>query len=229
MAIEDEKIRTWLSNLLSEMRIGGVWMPENAGVTYQKTEEKKLTLVRLVDTDECREYHERMRTIILDLGYKILDSEAELVPEHTNQMEVKMQESDMKRRIAQGWVDEDGTPLIDMNLDSTYPRFVQENEVLLDNGETIIVDVWEYPLYNPNTGKTLSITPDDYHLLVGDDIYMQYKNKIGYLIRALDRDEIERIDFETVNIGIADPFTKEKVPPWMFGTICEVIRSSKNL
>ena len=209
----------------ASMAVGAIWMPENAGITYQKKEGNTLALLRLVDTEGCRGNHERMKTIAWDLGYTIEDKDAELVPEPRSQMEAQMQELDMKRRIAQGWADEDGTLLVDMNLDAVYPRFVEDKEVLLDNGDTTTVEVWEYPLLNPNTEKVLSIDPDDYHLLKGDDRFMQYVNEAGQLMRALDRaGMIRAIDDGNLGVlvGTKDPNTGERVPPWMYGTYCEV-------
>lgn len=221
----DEGLRTWMKEHFASMAVGAIWMPENAGITYQKKEGNTLALLRLVDTEGCRGNHERMKTIAWDLGYTIEDKDAELVPEPQSQMEAQMQELDMKRRIAQGWADEDGTLLVDMNLDAVYPRFVEDKEVLLDNGDTTTVEVWEYPLLNPNTEKVLSIDPDDYHLLKGDDRFMQYVNEAGQLMRALDRaGMIRAIDDGNLGVlvGTKDPNTGERVPPWMYGTYCEV-------
>ena len=221
----DEGLRTWMKEHFASMAVGAIWMPENAGITYQKKEGNTLALLRLVDTEGCRGNHERMKTIAWDLGYTIEDKDAELVPEPRSQMEAQMQELDMKRRIAQGWADEDGTLLVDMNLDAVYPRFVEDKEVLLDNGDTTTVEVWEYPLLNPNTEKVLSIDPDDYHLLKGDDRFMQYVNEAGQLMRAMDRaGMIRAIDDGSLGVlvGTKDPNTGERVPPWMYGTYCEV-------
>ena len=222
----DEGLKRWMKEHFATMAIGAIWMPENAGVAYQKKEDKTLSLLRMVDTDGCRSNHDRMKTVAWDLGYTIEDSEAEVVPEPNNPMEAQMQELDMKRRIAQGWADKDGTLLIDMNLDAVYPRFAQDTEVLLDNGDTTTVEVWEYPLLNPNTEEVLSIDPDDYHLLMGDDRFMQYMNNKGELLKAMDRGEMIRAIDEGTNarlIGTTDPETGEKVPPWMYGTYCEVV------
>ena len=137
-----------------------------------------------------------------------------------------MQELDMKRWIAHGWADKDWTLLIDMNLDAVYPRFAQDTEVLLDNGDTTTVEVWEYSLLNPNTEEVLSIDPDDYHLLMGDDRFMQYMNESGELFIAMDRPRmIQSIDEgrDGVLVGTTDPHTGEKVPPWMYGTYCKVV------
>jgi len=222
----NEQMKTWMKEHFANMAESGIWMPENAGITYQKKDSKTLSLIRLVDSEGCRDNHERIKAVAWDLGYTVKDDEAEIVPEPRNQMEAHVQELDMKRKIAQGWADKDGTLLVDMNLDAVYPRFVEDREVLLDNGDTTSVEIWEYSLLNPNTEETLSIDPDDYHLLMGDDRFMQYMNEDGQLMSALGRPEmIQAIDEGNygVLVGTTDPHTGERVPPWMYGTYCKVI------
>lgn len=221
----DEGLRRWMSEHFATMVKGAIWMPENTGVTYQKGEGNTLSLVRMVDTEGCRSNHDRMKTLAWDLGYTITEDEVEIVPEPRNPMEAQMQELDMKRRIAQGWADKDGTLLVDMNIEAVYPKFSENTEILLDNGETTTVEVWAYPLLNPNTGEVLSIDPDDFHLLMGDDRFMQYVNEKGELYKAMDRGEMIRAIDEGIDarlVGTTDPATDEKVPPWMYGTYCKV-------
>jgi len=221
----NEQMKTWMKEHFANMAESGIWMPENAGITYQKKDSKTLSLIRLVDSEGCRDNHERIKAVAWDLGYTVKDDEAEIVPEPRNQMEAHVQELEMKRKIAQGWADKDGTLLVDMNLDAVYPRFVEDREVLLDNGDTTSVEIWEYSLLNPNTEETLSIDPDDYHLLMGDDRFMQYMNESGQLMSALGRPEmIQAIDEGNhgVLVGTTDPHTGERVPPWMYGTYCKV-------
>ena len=222
----NEEMKKWMREHFTNMAEGGIWMPENAGVTYQKKDSKTLTLLRVIDTEGCHDNHERIKAVAWDLGYNVEDKNAELVPEPQNHMEAQMQELDMKRRIAQGWADKDGTRLVDMNVDAVYPRFVEDREVLLDNGDTTSVEIWEYPLLNPNTGETLSIDPDDFHLLMGDDRFMQYMNERGELLTALNRAQmLQAIDEGNtgVLVGTTDPHTDERVPPWMYGTYCSVV------
>ena len=221
----DEGLKRWMSEHFATMAIGAIWMPENTGVTYQKKEGNSLSLIRMVDSEGCRSNHDRMKTVAWDLGYSIIEDEVEIVPEPRNPIEAQMQELDMKRRIAQGWADKDGTLLIDMNIDAVYPRFSQDTEILLDNGETTTVEVWEYPLLNPNTEEVLSIDPDDFHLLMGDDRFMQYVNEKGELYSAMDRGEMIRAIDDGIDarlVGTTDPVTGEKLPPWRYGTYCKV-------
>ena len=222
----NEEMKRWMREHFANMVEGGIWMPESAGVTYQKKDSKTLSLIRLVDSEGVRDNHERIKAVAWDLGYTVKDDEAEIVPEPSSQIEAQVQELEMKRKVAQGWADEDGTLLIDMNVDAVYPRFVEDREVLLDNGDTTSVEIWEYSLLNPNTEETLSIDPDDYCLLMGDDRFMQYMNENGELLIALSRAEMVKAIDEGDNgviIGTTDPHTGERVPPWMYGTYCAVV------
>ena len=222
----NEEMKRWMKEHFANMVEGGIWMPESAGVTYQKKDSKTLSLIRLVDSEGVRDNHERIKAVAWDLGYTIKDDEAEIVPRPSSQIEAQVQELEMKRKVAQGWADEDGTLLIDMNVDAVYPRLVEDREVLLDNGDTTSVEIWEYSLLNPNTEETLSIDPDDYCLLMGDDRFMQYMNENGELLIALSRAEMVKAIDEGDNgviIGTTDPHTGERVPPWMYGTYCAVV------
>ena len=222
----NEEMKRWMKEHFANMVEGGIWMPESAGVTYQKKDSKTLSLIRLVDSEGVRDNHERIKAVAWDLCYTIKDDEAEIVPRPSSQIEAQVQELEMKRKVAQGWADEDGTLLIDMNVDAVYPRLVEDREVLLDNGDTTSVEIWEYSLLNPNTEETLSIDPDDYCLLMGDDRFMQYMNENGELLIALSRAEMVKAIDEGDNgviIGTTDPHTGERVPPWMYGTYCAVV------
>jgi hypothetical protein len=89
----------------------------------------------------------------------------------------------MKREMAQQWADTDGTRLVDMDLENVWPEFVEDKEILLDNGDTTTMQIWAYKPLNPNTGEHLSIDPDDYHLLMGDEYFMRFR------LRSSKRDE----------------------------------------
>ena len=64
----------------ANMADGAIWMPENAGITYQKKDSKTLSLIRLVDSEGCRDNHERIKAVAWDLGYTVNDEDTEIVP-----------------------------------------------------------------------------------------------------------------------------------------------------
>ena len=72
-------------------------------------------------------------------------------------------------------------------------------------------------------GEKLSIDPDDYHLMAGDALFMRYKTAEGAIRQAMTRRQMMQMGDEGalgLLVGTKDPDTKEKVPPWMWGTYC---------
>tara|TARA_R100000656_G_scaffold29869_1_gene26170 strand:- start:570 stop:1316 length:747 start_codon:yes stop_codon:yes gene_type:complete len=239
MVNENEMIE-WAKKHFAEMSIGGIWMPEGSGLTYQKLEETrtgkgsaKWRLVRRIDNEQTLSNHEKMKVLMFDAGFICEDKDAEVIPEPRSMEEAQIQELQMKREIAQTWADTDGTLLIDMGLENVWPEYVEDREVMLDDGETTSVEIWAYRPTNPNTGEVVSIDPDDYHMLMGDQYFMRFcisHDDEGVQFRALSRQEmVEYIDAGNEGIGIGSKIkinfkhgvVEDKVPPWMWGTYCE--------
>ena len=232
---KDSELMKWAKKHFAEMKVGGVWMPEGSGLTYQKIDEKKWKLVRMVDNEQTKSNHDRMRVLMFDTGYIIEDEDAEVVPEPRTMEEAQIQEMQMKREIAQTWADSDGTLLIDMDLKNVWPEYIEDREIMLDNGDTTSVEIWAYRAINPNTGGVVSIDPDDYHMLMGDQYFMRFcisHDEERVQFRALSRQEmVEYIDAGNEGIGIGSKIkvhfkhgvVEDKVPPWMWGTYCEEI------
>jgi len=240
MVNENDMIE-WAKKHFAEMSIGGIWMPEGSGLTYQKLEEKKWRLVRRIDNEQTLSNHDKMKVLMFDAGFMMDDKDAEVIPEPRSMEEAQIQELQMKREIAQTWADTDGTLLIDMDLENVWAEYIEDKEVMLDNGETTSVEIWAYRPTNPNTGEVVSIDPDDYHMLMGDQYFMRFcvsnylqgmpMNDISTVqFRALSRQEmVEYIDAGNEGIGIGSKIKihfkhgviEDKVPPWMWGTYCE--------
>lgn len=230
---KDSELMKWAKKHFAEMKVGGVWMPEGSGLTYQKIDEKKWKLVRMVDNEQTKSNHDRMRVLMFDTGYIIEDEDAEVVPEPRTMEEAQIQEMQMKREIAQTWADSDGTLLIDMDLKNVWPEYIEDREIMLDNGDTTSVEIWAYRAINPNTGGIVSIDPDDYHMLMGDQYFMRFKSIVPrvagtdyHVYSALSRqDMVEFIDAGGQGEGIGSKLGDTidgKVPPWMWGTYCAV-------
>lgn len=240
MVNENEMIE-WAKKHFAEMSVGGIWMPEGSGLTYQKLEEKKWRLVRRIDNEQTLSNHEKMKVLMFDAGFMVDDKDAEVIPEPRSMEEAQIQELQMKREIAQTWADTDGTLLIDMDLENVWPEYVEDKEIMLDDGETKTVEIWAYRPTNPNTGEVVSIDPDDYHMLMGDQYFMRFVvpatisginlgEAVRVQFRALSRQEmVEHIDAGNEGIGIGSKIkinfkhgvVEDKVPPWMWGTYCE--------
>ena len=220
----DRRLIDWAVEHVAKLSVGGMWAPVGTGLVYVKTTEKTLLLRRMSDLPETLDNHERMKVLMFDAGVTIIEDEnTERVPAPQNQEEAMIQEVELKRMVAESWADTDGTLLIDMGLDNVYPSFIETAEVLLEDGETDSIEIWAYEVTNPNTGGRLPIDPDDYHILMGDMRFMQYRNSAGQVFRALTREQIiEYADTgrQHVIVGSKCPLTDERIPPWMFGTCC---------
>ena len=91
-----EEVVEWAKGFFAEMKIGGVWMPEGSGLTYQKEEKKKWKLVRRIDNEESLTNHEKMKVLMFDAGYIMSDTDAELIPEPRSTEEAYALEIQMK-------------------------------------------------------------------------------------------------------------------------------------
>ena len=195
-------------------------MPEGSGLSYVKMDDKKWRLKSMIDSDESRENHDRMKTLMWDVGIVIVDDEPSILPVPSSSEEAYMQEVHMKREVAQAWADKDGTLLVEMGLENVFAEYVEDKEVLLESGDTHNVEIWAYKPTNPNTGEQLSIDPDDYHLLMGDKYFMRFKHE-DVVYSALSRQEmVESIDAGETGEGVGSKIGDTKVPPWMWGTYC---------
>ena len=228
----NKELSEWAKNHFKEMNVDGVWMPEGSGLTYRKENEKSWTLVQMIDNDETRVNHERMKVLMWDVGITIHDGEHETIPQPQNEMEAHMMDVQMKRRLAQSWADKDGTLLTDMDLENVFPEYVEDKEILLEDGNTTSIEIWAYKVYNPNTGKYISIDPDDYHLLMGDAMFMRFKWG-DHVFNAVSREDLVTLIDEGESalflVGSKRGFyygsktfaENGKIPPWLWGTVCK--------
>ena len=220
----------WAKGHFSQMNVGGLWMPEGSGLTYVKESDSKWRLQSILDSDEVRENHDRMKTLMWDVGVTVIDDSPAILPPPRSEEEAYLQEVTMKRDIAQSWADKDGTLLIDMGLENVYPQYIEDKEILLDNGETTNIEIWGYKATNPNTGEEIVIDPDDYHLLMGDQYFMRFCYG-GMVWTALSREQmVNHIDegkgAHTSAAGVGKKYIEgfnepTSIPPWMWGTFCE--------
>ena len=227
----------WAKGHFAQMSIGGLWMPEGSGLTYVKEGENKWRLKSMMDGDDVRENHDRMKMLMWDAGFTIVDDDVVMLPLPETPEEAYLQEVTMKREMARGWADKDGTLLVDMGLEDVWPEYIENRDVLLDDGETTPIEIWGFKTTNPNTGEEIVIDPDDYHLLMGDEYFMRFKKEVSaekahdgkissYVYRALSREEmVAYIDAGGHRgIGVGSKIDEDKVPPWLWGTYCEVRR-----
>ena len=241
---QDKQLVEWLRQHTADVSVGGMWMPEGSGLTYVKEDEKTWRLTHMIDDESVESGHTRMKTLLWDIGINMIDDEAIMRPAPTSEHEAHAQELHMKREMAQQWADTDGTRLIDMDLENVWPEFVEDKEILLDNGDITTMQIWAYRPLNPNTGEHLSIDPDDYHLLMGDKYFMRFRLRSSKFDESEMNDEYialsreEMIEYVDSNIGTDqgcavgstsiqgvgdrlhtnDGTIPVRIPPWMWGT-----------
>lgn len=218
----DDELKKWAEQHFAQMSVGGVGMPEASGLTYVKESETVWLLKSMMNTPDVQTNHVRMVELMNAVGVSCDDQHVQLLPPPENEEQAWAQELHMKREIAQGWADKDGTLLVDMALASLYPSYIEDKEMLLENGDTTNIEIWGYIATNPNTNKTMTIDPDDYHLLMGDEYFMRMKVD-DTILTALSREQmIEHIDGGGEVVSLGSKLEDMKVPPWMWGTTCKV-------
>tara|TARA_R100001510_G_C7649550_1_gene206977 strand:- start:1014 stop:1718 length:705 start_codon:yes stop_codon:yes gene_type:complete len=224
----DQRVADWAKEHFANSPISGVWAPDGTGLIFLKTDEKKWSLMRAVDHEATKDTLNGIRTLMFDLGYTLNEDETQWDDAPETMEQAMAIEEQQKKDIANSWADADGMKLSEMNPEERFPSFVEEKEVLLDNGDTETIDVWTYLFVNEDTGTVTELDPDDYRILVDDRHFMRYKNSEDTVFQALTRREM--MEYGDANIlgvvvGSKCPDTGEKVPPWLWGTYCRRLSS----
>ena len=217
-----EELVEWAKQHFAGIGIGGVWSPDESGCTYVRQDEDTFALMRMIDHPTAYEHHRRFVKLFEAAGVDMIEGDGfvkqppALTPEQN--AEERYQE---KQTIAQGWKCECGLPLANFNLDERTDVFVEEKEVLLSNGDTAPVEIWSCNVTCPNCEKEVNMDPDDYNLLAGDELFMQWNDTDGAKFVALTRMQMKEMADAGVSgvvLGSVSPETGDKVPPWMWGT-----------
>ena len=187
-----EELIQWAEDMFRDFPEAARWKPEGTGLTYRKmTFERSLLLVQMIDTDEARCNHTRLKSLMSEVGVSILDDEYNLVSA--------------------------------VGLESAWPEMIAQVEGPRGSKPT---GVWAYKTTDPRMGGRISVDPEDYLLLMGDELYMRFQSGQRRYY-AMTRDEmaesIDRGDAESGQAAvIGTQVDGEMVPPWMWGTYCWV-------
>ncbi len=210
--------------ILERLRDGGLWEPAGLGLSYVREGEKTLKLLQQENNPTSAQARIRMKILIEDIGWKVDESEAQLIDvEHLSPQERHMKEMMLRQEAAQNWKCSCGTPLSAFPLEEGAWTFDGQEEMLLPNGETEMVEQWSVAITCPVCDATIPAEPYDYALLAGDDAMAVYKTaEVSY--RALTRPEIiEMIDSKLADnilvTGTFCAFTGEMLPPHVRGAV----------
>ena len=201
----NEEMKNWAREHFGSIGIGGIWSPDGAGLTYQKLDDN---------------------TLMMAVGINIAEGEQVDYEPPTNPEQAYVMEQQHKMEIAQTWTHDCGKRICEMALDEAVAYFVSEQEVLMESGDTDTIEVWAYKMQCPECDGEINMDPDDYHLLAGDELFMQFVDSDGTKLQAMTRRQmIETADTNELGVlvGSCSPNTGAKVPPWMWGTYCRII------
>lgn len=227
----NEDLIKWGNEHFKALSVDAMWTPQDSGVQFMKTAEDTFQLVFMYNHPTAREHYEKLSLLLKECGYKVLqpDDVEVQTPPLNPQMQMQM-EHEHKQKVAQGWKCQCGYPLANNELEKNVLEFVETIDAELDDGTTAPLELWRYIVPCNQCGDDISIDPDDFLLLAGDEAFMKWNNGEESL-QALTRNNI----VDLAEAGCFDesvpPFITllgktykdEKVPPWMWGTTVRIV------
>ena len=220
-----EELIKWGEEHFASMAVDSIWSPDDSGVTFRKTDDKTYALVYRMNHPVSEQHYERLTILLKECGYTVEEpDDVQVVTPPLNPQAQAHMEFERRQEIARAWVCECGYPLANCDLESATAEYVETVDAQTDTNETVPIDLWRYMLKCDNCDKVNSVDPDDFHLLAGDELFMQWGSKDGQYI-ALTRAQLK--DFADAGLfdeGYGDNITVlgqerngERVPPWLWG------------
>ena len=213
-----------MKEILERLREGGLWQPHGLGLSYVKESGNQVTLTAQENTPLSAQARIRMRMLLEDVGWKVDESPCQLVEvEHLTPEQKHIKEMQMRQELAQSWKCSCGTPLSAFPLEEGVWKHEGQQEMLLPNGETDMVEHWHVLITCPTCDAEIPTEPYDYGLLAGDDAMLTYKtSKIVYT--AVDRPTIitmvdGKLSESLLLLGTFCPFNGDLLPPHVRGAV----------
>ena len=210
--------------ILERLREGGLWQPHGLGLSYVKESGNQVTLTAQENTPMSAQARIRMRMLLEDVGWKVDESPCQLVEvEHLTTKQKHIKELQMRQELAQSWKCSCGTPLSAFPLEEGVWKHEGQQEMILPNGETEMVEQWHVLITCPTCDAEIPTEPYDYGLLAGDDAMLTYNT--GKLIyTAVDRPLIinmidSKIGASLLILGTFCPFNGDLLPPHVRGAV----------
>lgn len=221
---QDPELQVWALEHFRMMADKAIWRPEGTGLRYRKDGETTLVLEQRVNHPQAEAHHEQLKELYASVSITVLDDEVMLTDPSLSAEEAFRKEVQERQMIASAWKCECDMLLKDMELFLGVPTFMGEREVLFDDGETRTIEDWGVAIECNSCSKIITMNPDDYNLLAGDDLFMRYKCDKDHYMIALSRQQM--YDMAEANelgilVGATCPESGDKVPPWMWGTYCK--------
>ncbi len=218
----DEDLILWMRQHCAKIGIGGVWSPDGSGCTYERIDLDTWSLVRMMEHPNAISHHVRFKKLFIAAGLEVEDENPVQYPAPMSFEESERQRLEEKREIALNWRCECHLPLAEFDLEKRIDVFIEEKDVPY-NGDTHPVQIWACRIICPSCDKEVNMDPDDYQLLAGNELYMQWRDSEGGIYKAQTRIEVrDLVDSGVMGVALGSKLTgtEEKLPPWMWGTYC---------
>jgi len=224
-----EELIDWGKEHFANMTVNSIWSPDDSGVTFKKTDEKTFALIYRMNHPVSETHYERLKILLDACDYVVEEpDDVEIVTPPLNPQAQANMEFERRQDIAKAWVCECGFPLANNELENNTAEYVETVEAETDTKETVPIDLWRYKINCAQCNEEISIDPDDFHLLAGDNLFMQWTSSTHNYV-ALTRMQLKDFAdnglFDLTDDGGYPEFitvlgqkkNDESVPPWMWG------------
>ena len=182
----ESELLAWAKQHFESIPVNGVWSPDSTGVQYMKTDEKTWLLMSMYEHPDSKDYHNKMLVLMNAVGYEVATPDGfetitpPLDPSHQAEMHYQQ-----KQELAMGWKCDCGEHLANFELENRTDEYVETIEAQLDNGQSAPLQLWRCHITCPTCETNIPMEPDDYHVLAGDELFMQFTNMKVNNLRSL--------------------------------------------
>tara|TARA_R100000406_G_scaffold47067_1_gene31770 strand:- start:1279 stop:2013 length:735 start_codon:yes stop_codon:yes gene_type:complete len=212
-------------DLLSRLRMGGIWEPAGMGLTYMRTGEKEIELMAQENTSHAAQARIRMGILVSGLGWQVKEDKVQ-INDVVNQDPFQRHMEEMVRRqeIAQTtWkcqTPDCGCLLVAFPLEERKWVFHGEEEYQLPDGNVVAEERWTVDVTCPICDSVAPMDPYEFGLIAGDELMNEFVlPEVTY--NAVERPRvIELTDKRSNNLiisGTVCPFTGATMPPHLRG------------
>ena len=221
----NEQNKNWAEKHFADMPMNGVWAG-GLGFVLMKKSDSELSLVTCVSDELVKTNLAGLQVLLYDLGYTYSDLDANWVDPPESQEDMVQFEKMTEELVIKSWKCECGYPMIEIDTTDCFARFINTDEVLLDNGDTEEIEIWTYPLICA-CGRRLDVNPDDFIRMHGQAKMHRHDTPDGQVIQAYTRYEICDVTDEEreklIVVGDHWPDENNRLPPWMRGLVCAIV------
>jgi len=224
-----EELVAWGNEHFGKMPVDSVWSPDDSGVQYRKMSETNYALIFMLNHPLAQEHHEKFTLLMKACGYTVEKPDGlvmETPPiDPAAQAEMNFRK---KQELAQSWTCECGFHLSSNDFSKALYEYVETIDSQNSDGGAVPIDLWRVVMACGGCGKHLTVDPNDFHLLAGDDEFMRWRHGNQQYI-ALTREQLKNYadegwfdaGYSNTHITVLGKFRNGvRVPPWLWGITC---------